>query len=56
MKRLLLLLAAGALLGCPEQRPGTRLRVPAARIPPAVPVEAPPATLPAERPPITAGR
>lgn len=59
MRRLrpaLLLLAL--LAGCPEERPDTRLQVPAARVPPAVPVEAGAATVPAASgaPGVTSGR
>ena len=58
MKRLVLLLVAGVLAACPEEREGIRRQVPAARVPPAVPVEASPATAPpAERAPgTTSGR
>lgn len=61
------LLAAALLSACPEQRGDSRQRVPAARVPPAVPVEAPGPTagealrppdvaLPASRPGATSGR
>jgi len=54
-----LLLLAALCAGCPEERDGTRRHVPAARVPPAVPVETLPTTLPAERLPAsgpTSGR
>jgi len=50
------LCAAALLAGCPEERPDTRRQVPAARVPPAVPVEAgprstaPPPAQPASEP------
>jgi hypothetical protein len=68
VRRALGLLAALALLpACPEQRGDSRQRIPSARVPPAVPVEAPGATgtepprapapdLPAARPAPTSGR
>jgi len=54
-----LLVLAALSSGCPEERDGTRRQVPAARLPPAMPVETPPSTLPAERLPAsgaTSGR
>jgi hypothetical protein len=45
---LLLLAALAALAACPEERGDRRQRIPAARVPPAVPVESSAATAPAE--------
>jgi len=47
MRRFALLLLA-LLCGCPEERADTRRPVPAARVPPAVPVEAPAPSHPPE--------
>jgi len=70
VRQALPLLAALALLpACPEQRGDSRQRIPSARVPPAVPVEAPGATaaeppraappgpaIPGARPSPTSGR
>ncbi|HSB18980.1 MAG TPA: hypothetical protein VLD85_03115 [Anaeromyxobacteraceae bacterium] len=45
-----ILVAALLLCACPEERAGTRRQVPAGRVPPAVPVEAPPAPPPGQAP------